>query len=843
MGFPQLSNIAKEFYDTIISRGGNNELASSLIPWIRVTSTLGDYLSLESITGTQAFNQKYGESTKSGRLGIDKFNKDIIVEPDRGFRPSPTISEVSVNQGNEGLSKKITFTITAYSLGQAEILMEYFLEPANMCLVEWGFNINDSVQQKSALNNKCAILEYNNLNFIQKKRAQSKGTYDAVLGTITGGNVNFGANETYEINVELTTIGELPAYLQHHKAIQANVNKIGDTSVSYKNRTIDDAANEDDFGRALFMQMYNDLPANKRTKKLQDAITTEEYRWMTNPSNYINIDKEIREDLVKGLSGVGAKIGVDGESFSVPADKPLFSEKRFIKCALAFTILDFQPGVETKAKKIQGCNKSSSSSGTINWKNTICRAHPHIFSTNADFLYIPNKRSPKFDLKGALATSTDENGNQVEFKNPIPSYESLETPEGVQDLMPDGSSQAYFPAQTALKIRDQKTYDSTYVEFDCLKETYGYLSDLYINYDFFLDCINSSGLVTKEVWYKILNGLASAVNLYWDFQIVPRGAIKEFNQEGNESVDDFYKSWRNAIEQIEGDEELQIVDLNFLGNNTGGAGRAKFQSRGTKTPFLESSFEMDIPGAMKGQIVGNKLSTGISNPSPEQKEITIKNLFTDKEDEIVKALNSIKKEEEEEDEREAEIEQIMEELRTTDRGYAERVYEKRQREQQETDNEEQRKSNYEFFAQMATVVPIFQDRSKNRDIKKEWYDKWSSNDADIGEMAVVAAWNDPMLLKKVQRYDEGRIVENTKAQLNLPLLPIKFKFTIHGVSGLRVGDTFNINDLPLSYKTKVFQVTEVSHTISQNIWTTEVVGQLRNMDASGDPPNQFLGTE
>ena len=841
MGFPQLSNIAKEFYDTINSKAGNNQLASSLIPWIRVTSTLGDYLSLESIIGTQSFSQKYGNSTQSGRVGVNKRGEDLIVDIDRGFRPSPTISEISVNQGNEGLSKKITFTITAYSVGQSEILMEYFLEPANMVLVEWGHNVNDSIQQKTTLD-KCSILEYNNLNFIQKKRAQSKGTYDAILGTITGGNVKFGSNETYEINVELTTIGELPAYLQHHKSIQANSQKIGDTSLTYQTRTIDNAADEDDFGRALFMQMYNDLPANKRTKKLQDEIETEDGRWMIDPTNYINIDKEIREDLVKGLSGVGAKISVDGESFDVPADKPLFSEKRFIRCRLAFEILDFQPSVVIESKKIEGCPKSSSSSGKINWKKTICRAHPHIFSTNSDFLYIPNKRAPKFDLKGALSVSTDENGNQIPFKNPIPSYESLETKDGVQDLMPEGINKSYFPAQEDLMISDQKSFDNTYLEFDCPKETYGYLSDLYINYDFFLDCINSSGLVTKEVWYKILNGLSSAVNLYWDFQIVPRGAITSFNQSGNEGIDAFYKSWRNSIQQVPGDEELQIVDLNFIGRNSGGAGRAKFQSRGTRTPFLDCSFDLDIPGAMKGQIIGNKLSNGVSNPSPEQNELTIKSLFTDKKDEIVEALNSIKKEEEEEETREQEIESIMEELKTTDRGYAERIYEKRQREEQDTDNDEQRKSNYEFFAQMATVVPRFQDRSKNRDIKKEWYDKWSLNDADVGEMAVVAAWNDTALLKKVQRYDEDRIVEQTKGQFNLPLLPIKFSFTIHGVSGLRVGDTFNINDLPLQYKKKVFQVVEVAHTISQNIWTTQVTGQLRNMDASNDDPIQFSGT-
>ena len=49
---------------------------------------------------------------------------------------------------------------------------------------------------------------------------------------------------------------------------------------------------------------------------------------------------------------------------------------------------------------------------------------------------------------------------------------------------------------------------------------WGYLKDLYIDFDFFSECIESTGLFTKDVYYKILNGLSSAVNMIWDFQIV-----------------------------------------------------------------------------------------------------------------------------------------------------------------------------------------------------------------------------------------------------------------------------------------------------------------------------------
>ena len=66
-----------------------------------------------------------------------------------------------------------------------------------------------------------------------------------------------------------------------------------------------------------------------------------------------------------------------------------------------------------------------------------------------------------------------------------------------------------------------------------------------------------------------------------------------------------------------------------------------------------------------------------------------------------------------------------------------------------------------------------------------------------------------------------------KVRTNIPLLPIEFEFTLPGVSGFKIGDTFSITDLP-RYNDKVFQVVEVSHSIEQSIWTTTVRGKLRN---------------
>ncbi len=60
------------------------------------------------------------------------------------------------------------------------------------------------------------------------------------------------------------------------------------------------------------------------------------------------------------------------------------------------------------------------------------------------------------------------------------------------------------------------------------------------------------------------------------------------------------------------------------------------------------------------------------------------------------------------------------------------------------------------------------------------------------------------------------------------LLPIKFTFTVHGVSGIKRGDKFKVRGIPTQYETGgFFQVTAVKQVIEGQMWKTEVEGQFR----------------
>jgi hypothetical protein len=59
-------------------------------------------------------------------------------------------------------------------------------------------------------------------------------------------------------------------------------------------------------------------------------------------------------------------------------------------------------------------------------------------------------------------------------------------------------------------------------------------------------------------------------------------------------------------------------------------------------------------------------------------------------------------------------------------------------------------------------------------------------------------------------------------------LPIKYEFTMFGTSGIRRGDTFNIDGIPAKYKEHgLFQITQVEQSISDMKWTTKVLGEYR----------------
>lgn len=125
----------------------------------------------------------------------------------------------------------------------------------------------------------------------------------------------------------------------------------------------------------------------------------------------------------------------------------------------------------------------------------------------------------------------------------------------------------------------------------------------------------------------------------------------------------------------------------------------------------------------------------------------------------------------------------------------------------------------------ATVVPKIKDRDADDMDAAEgaWYNIFNNADANIEDVVTVISWSDPDIFRTLDKNDG-----NAKKANNV-LIPITFTFTTLGVSGIKTGDMFRILDLPKQYTDTVFQVVEVSHELSDNLWKTTVIGKMRNL--------------
>ena len=900
-GFPNLSNIEPRIAEAILTKANSNYALSGLMPWFRLVTLNGSGalgngggrgMVIDSLSSTENFSRRYGNLSHAGIVGlaatdfspiyagIDASDSDYASREKRGLRPSPTIESFTVENGTEGLTRKAKFTIRTYTVSQADSISAHFLEPGAYVLLEWGWNVPQSLEQRAGTSKgieDCDLIYYNNLGILKDKRAASGGTYDALLALVTGGGMKYAEKESYDIEVELTSPGELPAYLRAQKGQILDRDAVA-SGIKFTQGELDEMSDEEtgNVGKFLFMQMYNDLPLNKQIgpiKKLGqfDELTDSSGRVWYDPANFINMDNQIREDLVEEAKDDRIRTG-DGTELKVPEDVPLMSSDRFIRFELAYKI--FQTDAYGKNQPDTGCKEYILKDGSgkklkgvrlenIHIDDTVCRAFRHMFSTDKSKLYIPNTQLPDFLLLDALRATEFPSGSIEPTKTPP--YGPFNTvnghprTDGLADTSDTNNEKTRyaFPSTVDGLVLDY-SWDSTINPALPKAYEHGMLKNLYINFDFFIQVITSPGLYAHEALMELLNGMSSAANFCWDFQIVETG------QPGT------------------GNSCLKVVDANYLGVTAetldideGGIPqviKTEFYTQGIKSPFLNVDLNIDIPGGLMNQIMAqrgaslpNEEGTEVNSNaagfvSSESKQVNLETgLFSKFEDPVASKLKTLSEavaalEKENEEVREKEFKAKSEETKskrkfwsratlddaveaTTDalasgwektKGFLSEVYNNESAEVTET-----RKTNYKYFIEKAGVFPKEYDRNKPYDITKQSvgglfsYDIQSSNNANIEDILFVGTWGDPSLLKK---YELGEL-KNSNGKDNItnpPLTSIEFNFQIHGISGLKVGDIFRVVDIPYKFNNKIFQITEINHQVGEQ-WITSVKAKLRNV--------------
>lgn len=837
--FPLLGNINETISGVIESRAGQNLTVSKLIPWIRVASAVNGGLILQSVFKT-TFEETYGDNAKSGLVGLD-FNGNPVyaANSDRGLRPSPIIESANIQNGHLGLSRKATFDIKCFTLGQAEKIAQHFLEPGFTVLVEFGWNTPDGVRDLKDALNPCEMAKFNSYSHVMNKRLDSNGNYDGFLGFITGGGLTYGDGETYIVSVELTTVGEIPAYLQTHRGATGPA-PANDEEETGKKFEIYEIKGQSDIGKKLFMQMYNRLPAQKRTDAVKSLIVKTDYSdvsWASQ-ENFINVDTDVRKLVSENIGKISVSVGGENKEVNVPDGIRLFTDQSYIRVELAFAILNtYSFNLKPQASK---CSGVSTYSYVIDINNTVLRAHKYMFSLDPTKLYIPNTNLPTFGLKHILTAIKEvELGNIIDFKN---GFEVFNGNPWTEDIglysFPcienfNNVANMRFPANTNVIEADPYTW--------------GYLRNLYINLDFFIDVLERANYVTKDVYYELLNGISDAANSYWHFEIVEAPDRTPTGKSVNAGkLSDPSKTKDEDFPMV-----MTVADLSFTGK-VPKVKETRFDALGTQTPFLSFNIDMTIPAVMRNSILGKRSAQQI-NPVIDGQNSEIRSFFGGGDDPVMEYINSFKPLSPSELAA-ADDKRIREKILQEKKDFAARNSiwgstpsefnvindEVEGRKKLEKANllskitpEEAQKANLEAFAEMGTLL-ILADSKKSLmpSVDTNYFSKDSIIFADDNPIFIISAYNDPLLLKKVERYflnDKYIDITNSNKELNPMILGPEVTFTIHGVSGLRVGDLFYLNKLPAGYTDKPFQIMEIEQQLSGNQWITSVKAKMRNI--------------
>jgi hypothetical protein len=849
--WPKLTNIEPNIASKIKSYSDSME-ASKLNAWIRVFSgaIVGSNQGLIMQSNDSDFKlfkaagdtnpTIYGGLQSSGVLGKDWNGNAVETALGRRLRPSPVITSFSVKEGKDQISRQATLEIKAFSLEQMEMIQSYFLEPGYSLYIEWGWNTTDGVRNittATGTGNIVSTIADKSLSWtnLSNTRKNSNGEFDCFLGFIVGGNVS-GDSENFNISVNLRGAPSLPTYMQTNQGttrIDADGKLAESRKVKKPFGTVESETEASQLRR--FGKMFNDLPAFRQTIDIANLKSS------VIKTQFINFDEVVRKQVQAAVSPnwlSDAAIEVDlvssdgSETKEIEIVKEdLFSSHRYIRMDLAVEILNKIGSLD--AYKIGGKEITFK----IDINNTVIGSFPNQFSTKADKLIIPGTVPDFFQYY--------LQSNEIEQLN------------GGKLLVNDKTIEPRW-AKDGLEIFRPNS-DLNQFGFKEKKEYWGYLKFLFVNFEMFKSKIEQKNKNIREIFLDILNEMSSAVNSFWNFQIV----------EG----------------ELDGNINVTVIDENFIGQNPNETKPVSFRHVGNGSVFLEANIDISIPAEMTNQIVATRLGNS-SNPDEAIVSTSKKSFFETGGDLFISATSTPATDTTTENVEPApdpvpagptkqdEIDALLKrqsdlltqrEKIPDDRNDANRTERIRLYQASNAAASEARKLQRELQAEAAaaeaaaeaaevakqkaqveaaattltanlsklTVVPLSKlDKLVGKDGKKPLGSE-ELNDQDeltnlinLKQNFMIYTFDDTEFLDRLKREAFGNKGEGS---LSHPL-PIKYSFKILGNSGIRRGDMFNILGIPAKYAAKgLFQVTQIEHSLEGNQWFTNITGDYRQI--------------
>jgi hypothetical protein len=451
---------------------------------------------------------------------------------------------------------------------------------------------------------------------------------------------------------------------------------------------------------------------------------------------------------------------------------------------------------------------------------------------------------------------------------------------------------------------------------------WGKLENLYINFELLKRELDTPNKTIREVLETLLNEMSSAVDAFWNFQVVEK-TQKIKDKSGVEKDTLVYT----------------VVDENWIGGNPNPA-PVTFIHSGAESRFLDADLNIDIPGSMASQIVSKRLALSVN---PSQPNLELGGIFTSQFDRFmtgyIEAVGSGTKgnangtsgasgvsgtsgtsaQSEADKKLDERLNKVSNDTLTDEQ--------KKAKEQLKADQKANGDTATKILELQTALRDLQSNKQKTKDDLLREKDKYdgdtgifdvqsageaynatelarvnrdlaavdaniAAKEKEIKDLQAGVKTEEERINKALEDFEKAaneQIVANVSSNLdkidvvpnpeeneitqdnlnnflNSPdifkqkfriycckdakylnilkanamgvssggggrlshPLPIKYSFTILGKSGIRRGDTFNINGIPKKYQEHgLFQVTQIEHTIQNMKWTTKVQGEYR----------------
>ena len=536
------------------------------------------------------------------------------------------------------------------------------------------------------------------------------------------------------------------------------------TSETAKAFDVSKISAEPDLGKQRYMMGFNRLPSNKQSKRVQDLLTDAFY---ASPLNFVNVDENVKAEMnskMKGTSFLGFTFGGGATTTDTNAQGQTTNSGK----------VDLPEGTDLIG------DAAFIKFGVLSGILSQIGFEAYKIGNNLVSVSVNTKNT----VCAAFPKIFSTDKNKLFIPNPnTPKFSLLQASEATSQTdftatincsVEYSGAKVIFPYNQPIvkgtvagrtPSKIQHGDDGTFLGLNKPAYAYGFLDDLYVNLEFAKGILETKNFSIKDALYQLLNGMSGAAGGMWDFQIIETTAEN-------------------------GSSELSVVDMNMAPQTSGVPYR--FDVAGTDSIFMDASLDLDISGAKMNQIIGNRLGQKVNGSQPQVNSKKKAGLFTDEADLV---LTSISKKT-----------ATATSTTTTTQTAAEQ-----QAAEDEAKKKAKEKAMQLFLSRIGYAPKV--ELLESSDFGQE-----------LEAMTYITAYNDQLVFESLKN---GKDVVGEEQGVSA-LMPIKFSFTIHGVSGIKRGDKFRVGGIPKAYEeTGFFQVTAVKHTVTDMIWKTEIEGGFR----------------